>query len=108
MNTLRGRMLILSAVVLAASACPAVAQNSYPATGTVQIFDRGDGCCAALYLIDSDQQTHLYTYGNGYGSGAFQIHKYGSGSANGAVFTISKTGNVVIGTASPGASYKLD
>jgi hypothetical protein len=43
------------------------------------------------------QQTHFYTYD----SGPFQIHKYGTGSANGPVLTILPSGNVGIGTTNP-------
>ena len=85
----------------------AAAQNSFPTpTGIVTIADRdGAGCCAQLRLVVNDQETHFYEYGNGYESGKFQIHKYGSGSVGGPVFTILKTGYVGIGTTNP--AHKL-
>jgi len=57
------------------------------------INDRGDGCCAALWQLDNGYATHFYTYG----SGTFQIHKYGTGSAGGPVFTIQNNGYFGLG-----------
>src|SRR5712692_9641049 len=90
--------------------CPrsAAAQNSFPSpTGTVTVDDRGDGCCAQFQLVDNGQQTHLYSYGTGYGGGSFQIHKYGNGSAIGPVFTILICGNAGIGTTGPGEKLEV-
>jgi len=65
--------------------------------GGVAINDRGDSCCSQFIQKDNSKETHFYTYS----SGDFQIHKYGTGSPAGAVFTILNNGNVGIGTASP-------
>lgn len=53
-------------------------------------------------MMDGAQQTHLYSYQGG----DFQIHKYGTNSANGPVLEIKPSGNVGIGTTNPG-NYKL-
>jgi hypothetical protein len=66
--------------------------------GIFYLRDRGDNCCAEFVMIkDSGQQTHLYSYDDG----RFGIHKYGSGSIMGEVFSILKGGNVGIGTTGP-------
>ena len=82
--------------------------NSISATPAwLQIQDRGDGCCAAFVMNEtSGQQTHFYTYS----SGTFGIHKYGPGSANGQVFTLTPSGSVGIGigTTSPAAALTVN
>jgi hypothetical protein len=76
------------------------------AGGALMVSDRGDNCCTLFQMVDGPMETHFYSYGSGYGSGSFQIHKYGPGSLGGAAFTILNGGNVGIGTTTPG--YKLD
>jgi hypothetical protein len=73
-------------------------QSLLDLNGALTLRDRGDTCCTQLVMSEtSGQQTHLYSYS----WGGFQIHKYGTGSVNGAVLTILPTGNVGIGTTSP-------
>ncbi len=69
-------------------------------SGGLTINDRGDGCCSQLVQSDNGLSTHFYTYS----SGDFQIHKYGSGSASGAVMTINNAGKMGVNTAPTGYS----
>jgi hypothetical protein len=71
--------------------------------GSEAIADRGDGCCSQLIQSDNGYATHFYTYSNG----TFEIHKYGTGSPGGPVFTIANSGLIGIGTTSPAVSLDL-
>ena len=70
--------------------------------GSFLLGNRGDGLSDFRMAPGGGIETHLYSYGDG----RFGIHKYGTGSPGGEVFSIANGGNVGIGTTGPGA--KLD
>src|SRR3990167_6153301 len=63
--------------------------------------DNADDISEIRMFSGTNLETHFYTYQDG----RFGIHKYGTGSANGEVFSITNGGNVGIGTASPGGKF---
>lgn len=74
--------------------------------GTVRIRNRDQGDNIADFRMmpgPGDTETHLYHYNT---DGRFGIHKYGTGSPGGEVFTILNSGNIGIGTIGP--AVKLD
>src|ERR1041384_5833637 len=75
--------------------------------GSLQIDDRGDGCCSQLKLTSGSTIWDIYSYA-GYMNGAFSIygmstHTRAQGVGN--VFNILDTGNVGIGVTNP--AYRL-
>jgi hypothetical protein len=75
--------------------------------GSVRVMDRdqGDGIGDFRMLPGpGTTQTHFYHYDS---DGRFAIHKYGTGSAAGEVFTVSNTGNVGIGSTTPSAPLTI-
>jgi hypothetical protein len=65
--------------------------------GLLWLRDRGDNCCSQFIMGSNGMQTHLYQYA----SGRFGLHKYGTGSVGGEVFSILANGSVGIGTTNP-------
>jgi hypothetical protein len=71
--------------------------------GSLQVDDRGDHCCAALYMQEGAYGTHFYNLS----SGVFQIHRYGTNSVNGPVLSILPAGNIGIGTTTPNTKLEV-
>src|SRR3989344_1166906 len=65
--------------------------------------DNADDISEIRMFSGTNLETHFYTYQDG----RFGIHKYGTGSANGEVFSILNGGNVGIGTTNPGSLLHL-
>src|SRR3989344_8640478 len=66
--------------------------------------DNADDISEIRMFSGTNLETHFYTYQDG----RFGIHKYGTGSANGEVFSITNGGNVGIGTTNPSATLDIN